>query len=285
MRAGCGGLGTKTFLYRKPYKTQTSSAQNLKSSKEKGEKKKQKRKCSVKKKSLMSSLLTEPALAGGVGLAGVRVWWPLPCCDPVDRMWHLGCRPAEGGVSSQRVLPTNPTVFLETKRLKPAAEDEAILSSVSLKGPGTELLRYARYQLADENQSRSFVSAASWPERILYRMVCGAEGKSDALSSVWQALRTETLRKEIISSSTFSPIMLHRCFWNVLRCQGSQPAVQWGEEEEMEEEESLQDITSRKPDRLPRLCTTSPSLLLLFPNVLFFSSSVCIPPEKNWVFF
>lgn len=52
---------------------------------------------------------------GEGGLAGVRVWWPLPHCDPVNRMWRLGCRPAEGGVSSQRALPTNPTVFLETK--------------------------------------------------------------------------------------------------------------------------------------------------------------------------
>lgn len=84
----------------------------------------------------MSSLLTEPALAGGAGLAGVRVWWPLPHCNPMDRMWRLGCRPAEGGVSSQRVLPTNPTVFLETKGWNRLQRTKRSLVLCHLKGRG-----------------------------------------------------------------------------------------------------------------------------------------------------
>lgn len=147
--------------------------------------KKQKRKCSVKKKfDELSADRAGTGWGGGLGLAGVRVWWPLPRCDPVDRMWRFGLQTSRGrSFLSEGFIDQSDCVFGD-KMLKPAAEDEVILSSVSLKGPGTELLRYSRYQLADENQSRSFVSAVSWPEhledqmmeRILDRMACGAEG-------------------------------------------------------------------------------------------------------------
>lgn len=84
----------------------------------------------------MNSLLTELAVAGGAGPAGVRVWRLLPRCDPVDRMWRLGCRPAEGGVSSQRVLTTNPTVFWETKGWNQLQRTKRSLVLCHLKGRG-----------------------------------------------------------------------------------------------------------------------------------------------------
>lgn len=148
-----GGLGTKTFLYRKPYKTQTSSAQNLKSSNKK--EKKQKRKCSVKKK------FDEPSTGWGGGASRGQSLVAPPSLRPHGQDVAFGLQTSRGrSFLSEGFTDQSDCVFGD-KRLKPAAEDEAILSSVSLKGPGTELLRYAHYQLADENQSRSSISAAS----------------------------------------------------------------------------------------------------------------------------
>lgn len=76
-------------------------------------------------------------------------------------------------------------------------------------------------------------------------------------------------------------MMLYRCFWNVFRGQGSQPAIQEEEEEENEEEkppwqqarvfrDNQYDSQTHRQAGCPSLYTSSSLLLLSLGKLLFF---------------
>lgn len=89
----------------------------------------------------MNSLLTEPAVAGGGGDSRGQSLATPPSLRPRGQDVAFGLQTSRGRSFLSEGFNDQSDCVLGDKRLKPAAEDEAILSSVSLKGPGTELLR------------------------------------------------------------------------------------------------------------------------------------------------